>query len=331
MKALLFEKSGIENLKITDIKEPEVGDHDVKIKVKMSGVNPIDYFVVSGIPVKPMPHIPGAEIYGEVVKVGSHVKTVKEGDRVVIYNRIFDGTCDQCLASREMLCRNGGIISVVTNGGWAEYYVAPDRNVFKIPDEVNDELAASLPVAALTSYHALKEAGVKATDVVTVFGASGNTGQFAVQLAKKMGATVIAVSGKSWLKEFGADYVVSYDKVKDEVQRITNGKMSNVVVNSVGSSVWDVSLQVLGVDGRLVFFGGITGQEVKLILSQIYNLHAKLIGTTGGSRKDLVELIELCKTCKVKVWKVFSLEEGRKALNALFEKERDGRIFLKIN
>lgn len=331
MKALLFEKNGLENLKIVDIKDPEVGDHDVKIKVKMSGVNPIDYAVVSRIPVKPMPHIPGAEIYGEVVKVGSHVKTVKEGDRVVIYNRVFDGTCDQCLASREMLCRNGGIVSVVTNGGWAEYYVAPDRNVFKIPDEVNDELAASLPVAALTSYHALKEVGVKATDVVTVFGASGNTGQFAVQLAKKMGATVIAVSGKGWLKEFGADYVVSYDKVRDEVKRITNGKMSDVVVNPVGTSVWDASTEILAVDGKLVFFGGITGQEVKVNLGQIYGLHAKLIGTTGGSRKDLVELIEFCRNCKVKTWKVFSLEEAHKALNALFDKQRDGRIFIKIS
>ncbi|ARM74805.1 alcohol dehydrogenase catalytic domain-containing protein [Acidianus manzaensis] len=332
MKALLFEKNGIENLKVSDIQEPTVDEHSVKIKVKMAGVNPIDYFVVNYLQVNPIPHIPGAEIYGEVEKVGSHVKDVKEGDRVVVFNRVFDGSCDMCLSSKEMLCRNGGIMSVITNGGYSEYFVVPSKNAFKIPDEIGDELATSLPVAGLTAYHAIKESGISATDVVTVFGASGNTGQFATQLAKKMGATVIAVSNKQWVKEYGADYVVPYDKAKEEIERITNGKKSDVVINSVGSSVWDLSLQTLGMDGKIVFFGGITGSDVKLNLGQIYGMHAKLIGTTGGSRKDLIELIDLCKNnCKVKIWKTFSLEEGQKALNSLFDKERDGRILLKIS
>ena len=66
MKALVFEKPGLENLKVQNVSEPALGAHDVLIRVKMAGVNPIDYFVVNFIPVKPMPHIPGAEIYGEL-------------------------------------------------------------------------------------------------------------------------------------------------------------------------------------------------------------------------------------------------------------------------
>ncbi|AWR96326.1 alcohol dehydrogenase catalytic domain-containing protein [Acidianus sulfidivorans JP7] len=333
MKALFFEKNGIENLKFGDYQEPEVDEHSVKLKVIMAGVNPIDYFVVSSIPANPMPHIPGAEIYGVVEKVGSHVKDVKEGDRVVVYNRVFDGSCDMCLSSKEMLCRNGGIMSIITNGGYSEYFVVPSKNVFKIPDEISDELAASLPVAGLTAYHAIKEANVSPNSTITVFGASGNTGQFATQLAKKFGARVIAVSSKEWVKDYGVDYVVSYNNATEEINKITNGKKSDIVVNSVGSSVWDISMQVLGVEGKIVFFGGLTGSEVKLNLGQIYGTHAKIIGTTGGSRKDLTELIQLCKDsgCKVKVWKTFSLEEGQKALNALFDKNRDGRILLKIS
>ena len=92
---------------------------------------------------------------------GKHVTSLKQGDRVVVYSRVFDGTCDICLKGYEMLCRNGGLIGVSTNGGFAEYIGEPEKNVFKIPDEMQWELAASLPVATLTPYHALKEDALK--------------------------------------------------------------------------------------------------------------------------------------------------------------------------
>lgn len=328
MKALIFEKSGIENLKISDVKEPTLGPHDVLVKVKMAGVNPIDYFVVNFIPVTPMPHIPGAEIYGEVAKVGDHVKSVNIGDKVVVYNRVFDGKCDMCLQGMEQLCRNGGIISIITNGGFSEYFSVSEHNLVKV-EGINDEIAASLPVAALTAYHALSTVQVFGKTVV-VFGASGNTGQFAVQFAKMMGGYVIAVSNKNWVKEFGADEVVSYDKVEEKVKELTNGRMADIVINSVGSSVWDKSLSVLGLNGKLLFFGGITGSNVSLDLGAIYGKHASLIGTTGGNRKELVELASMAKKLKVKVWKVRKLEEGKEALQDLFNKNRDGRILIKI-
>ena len=91
------------------------------VKVKAAGVNPIDYFTVANATgIKPLPHIPGAEITGIIGKVGEHVTALKEGDKVVLYNRLFDGTCDMRLNGYEMLCRNGGIIGVNTNGGFAE-------------------------------------------------------------------------------------------------------------------------------------------------------------------------------------------------------------------
>jgi D-arabinose 1-dehydrogenase-like Zn-dependent alcohol dehydrogenase len=123
-----------------------------------------------------MPHIPGAETAGEIDKIGKHVTSLKEGDRVIVYNRVFDGTCGMCLNQCEMLCRNGGKeIGVVTNGGFAEYISIPERNAFKIPDEMNWDLAAGLPVSTLTPYHALKEAALNVNESLLVFGASGNT------------------------------------------------------------------------------------------------------------------------------------------------------------
>jgi D-arabinose 1-dehydrogenase-like Zn-dependent alcohol dehydrogenase len=106
----------------------------------------------------------------------------------MLHNKVFDGTCDMCLNGLDMLCRNGGLIGVITNGGFAEYIAVPERNVFKIPDDMDWDLAASLPF-------------------LLVFSASGNTGMVAVQLGKKMGAKVIGVSKDNWVKtDFGADY-----------------------------------------------------------------------------------------------------------------------------
>ena len=122
----------------------------------------------------------------------------------MVYSRVFDGTCDMCLNGYEMLCRSGGIIGVMTNGGFAEYIAVPEKNVFKIPNDIEWELAASLPVTTITPYHALKESTLKVNESLLIFGASGNTGAMAIQFGKKMGAKVIAVSKNEWVKDFGA-------------------------------------------------------------------------------------------------------------------------------
>jgi NADPH:quinone reductase-like Zn-dependent oxidoreductase len=100
MKAAIFDKPGLENLKIRhDVVQPKITDYDVLIRVKMAGVNPIDHIMVSGIrEIKPLPHIPGAETSG-VVEVGQHVMSLKRGDRVIVHNKLFDGICDMCMGA----------------------------------------------------------------------------------------------------------------------------------------------------------------------------------------------------------------------------------------
>src|ERR671939_2074440 len=224
MRAAIFEKPGLENLRVTDNAErPKISDHDILIKVKMAGVNPIDSFVVSGVPPKidPLPHIPGAESAGIIEEVGNHVNgnnNFKKGDRAIVHNKVFDGTCDMCLNGLDMICRNGGLIGAITNGGFAEYIAVPERNVFKIPDDMDWDLAASLPVTGLTPFHALNEAHLKINEFLLVFGASGNTGMIATQLGKNMGAKVIAVSKEEWVRDFGADYIIAdYDRIVEQV------------------------------------------------------------------------------------------------------------------
>ncbi len=339
MKAAIFEAPGLDNLKVIDnVDEPKVGDHDVLIKVKLAGVNPIDHFVVSGMlpRIVPFPHIPGAESSGIVEQVGSGINdgNIRKGDRVIVHNKVFDGICDMCLNGLDMICRNGGLIGAITNGGFAEYISVPERNVFKVPDKMEWEVAASLPVTSLTPYHALNEASIKLNEYLLVFGASGNTGMIAVQLGKKMGAKVIAVSRDIRIKnDFGADFVISdYDKIADNVKEITHGKMADVVINSLGISTWDSSFASIGINGRWVAFGGLTGADVKLNVQSLYTKQIKLIGSTGGTRNELRELIDIATTdgLKVKVWKKLKLDNVKEALQGLFAKDRDGRILLEV-
>ena len=338
MKAAVFEKPGLENLKVTEnAEQPRISDHDILIKVKLAGINPIDHFVVSGtLPkIDPLPHIPGAESSGIVEQVGSHVnnKNLKKGDRVIVHNKVFDGTCDMCLSGLDMICRNGGLIGAITNGGFAEFIAVPERNVFKIPDEMDWDLAASLPVTCLTPYHALNESSLKVNENLLVFGASGNTGMIAVQLGKKMGARVIAVSKDDWIKnDFGADYIISdYDRITEKVKEITDGKMADVVINSLGVDTWKSSFESVGINGRWISFGGLTGPDVKLNVQSLYSKQIKLIGSTGGTRKELQELVNTSsKQLKIRVWKKFKLDNIKEALEALFAKDRDGRILLEV-
>jgi NADPH:quinone reductase-like Zn-dependent oxidoreductase len=336
MRAAVFDKPGIENLKVMDnVEKPKLANPDnVLIKVKVAGLNPIDNVVVSGsIPtVRPIPHIPGAEVSGIVDEIGSEVSGLKKGDRVVIHNKVFDGKCDMCLSGLDMICRNGGLISVITNGGFAEYIVVPQRNVFKIPDDMDWDLAASLPVTVLTPFHALNEACMKINEFLLVFGATGNTGMIATQLGKRMGARVIAVSKEEWVRDFGADYIIrDYDRIVEQVREITSGKMADVVLNSLGIKTWDSSFESTGINGRLVSFGGLTGADVKLNIQSLYSRQIKLIGSTGGTRKELRDLIDNHDKLQLKKWKRFDLDNVQEALHALFSKERSGRIFLDIS
>lgn len=335
LKAAIVDKPfGLNNLIVKDVEEKPLLDDEVKIKVAYAGVNPVDYFIINGARnISPLPHIPGSEFGGYVEEFGSKVKGLNKGDRVIVYPRVFDGTCDLCLSGKEYLCRNGGIIGGITNGGFAEYATVKLYNVFKIPDSLSWETAVSLPISALIAFHALIEAKITPGETVVIVGSSGNTGQFAVQLAKRMGAHVIAVTSKSWVKDLGADEVTLLNQAYNTLIRFNNGKLADVVVDSIGSKTIGRSIKLLDINGRFVIFGALTGGMVNILVNEIYSKEIKIIGVTGGARHELTKLIEMATRNEIKpvIWKKFSLDEIQKAVSSLFSRERNGRILVKIN
>ena len=329
MKAWVLSKNGLENLNLKEVEKPKIKAGQVLVKVKAAGLNPIDSMVIDIIPVN-SEKIPGAEFAGEIEEVGEGVKELKKGDRVSIYNRYFDGTCSYCKSGNEMLCENGYIFSIGSNGGLAEYIAIDEKNAFKLPDSVNFELAASLPVAALTSYNALERTKAQKNEFVVVIGASGNTGVFALQFAKMLGANTIAISSKGWVKDFGADYVIGYENALEEIRKITNSHMADVVIESIGQKFWDLGYSLLSKNGRMVAFGTETGSNAKIDISQLYSKQLSILGATGGSVKQISEAVNKSKDLKVKVWKKFNFQETKEAFKENNSREKDGRIIIEL-
>ncbi|MFB6489933.1 MAG: alcohol dehydrogenase catalytic domain-containing protein [Thermoproteus sp. AZ2] len=322
MKAAFFEAPGLANLKVGDFLDPRPGPGEVLVRVKYFGINPVDIMTIEGfIRAQPMPHVPGAEFVGVVEDVGLGVSGFAKGDPVVVYNRLYCGSCRYCLTGETQLCTSGGIIGIAANGGFAEYVAVPAKNLVKVGGDLLKFVG--LPVGGLTAYNMLRRTGVQTGDVVAVVGATGNVGVFAVQLAKRAGAYVIAISrkGAERLRELGADEVLAPE---DAAKRW--GNAVDVVVDPVGASTFELSLKLLARGGRYVTAGALTGGEVEVDLRRLYGAQLSLVGSTGGRRADLEVLVRLVERGAVST-PIYRLVKGLDGLGQAIEAFRDpGRI-----
>lgn len=340
MKAISFSQPGVQNVTFGDYQTPNINENEVLVETRCMGVNPIDYYTVTGLhgtdgpkmKIFPYPHIPGTEIAGVVKKIGSMSKSsISEGDRVIIYNRLFDGTCVFCKSGLQNLCAKGGMIGIQTNGGLSEYVKVPFHNIIKIPDDIGWELASALPIAGLTAYNAISQSGLKPKENLLIFGGSGNTGLFCAQIGKSIGGITISVSSKNWISEYGVDYIFKNDQyLVENISKVTNTKMIDVVINSLGEKTWKKGMASVGKMGRVITFGVLTGGTLEIDGRLLYNNQITIKGTTGGTVQELINLIELTRKegFQTRIWKKFSLEDSIQAIEMVFDKKRDGRIII---
>ncbi|MEM0139245.1 MAG: alcohol dehydrogenase catalytic domain-containing protein [Ferroplasma sp.] len=317
MKAIQFSRPGIENIEIVDRKLVGSG---IKVKITKAGLNQIDYNLIAGnvvYNVNPMPHIPGSEVTGIAMEDG---KSIKKGDRVIVYNRIFDNSCEMCLSGNEHLCYNGGLWGVATDGGYSEYISIGEENLFKVPDSIDDNTAVSTGIGALTAYHAIKMAGSSMGKKILIYGA-GNTGIFTVQLAKYMGLDVYLYSSNKML-----------DSLKINIlQEIPDNFKADIIINPLGGDIFGKSLSHLKRKGTIATYGVLTGRTAQIDIANIYTNELKLVGSTGGTRNDLFELLNILASKKfmLPVYREFSLWDLPAALNA-FKERKNGRIILNL-
>jgi propanol-preferring alcohol dehydrogenase len=310
---------------------PEIGEEEVLIKVHYCGVCHSDLHIVDGdwADWVSYPTIPGHEVVGIAVKVGSKVKNVKEGDPVgVPWLYSSCEVCDYCVEGEEPLCPNHEITGITKQGGYAEYMVAHGRFVAKIPEKLDLAYAAPLFCAGLTVYSALRHMEVKPDDLVAVQGVGG-LGHLAIQYAKAMGAKVVAISHSSNKKEtalsLGADYFID-TSTSDPAEELKKLGGADIIISTVfDSKAIQPLISGLAPKGRLC----VVGAASEPLLVSPFELLAKRLVITGsaiGGRKLLRETLEFSADLGIKpLVEIFPFEQ----VNEVLDRLRKGNINLR--
>jgi len=340
MKAVVFkEHGGPEKLSYEDTPTPVIGPDEVLVRVKACALNHLDIWIRQGSPAYPMPlpHISGSDIAGVVEEVGSRAIGVTVGQRVFVSPGLSCWNCESCLAGRDNFCRTYSLVGAMIHGGYAEYVKVPFRNVLPIPENLSFEQAAAFPLVSVTASHMLFAlAGLQHGETVLVMGAGSGVGSMAVQLAKLAGARVISTVGADdkipKAVMLGADAVINHAKehVAERVKLLTEGKGVDVVIEHIGPSVWETSVQSLSKGGRLITCGATTGADVKLDLRYVFSRQLTIKGSYMGTRAELVKAAELMSQKRLipVIDRTFPLQEARAAQELMLSRKFFGKIVL---
>ena len=264
MKAIVCNNFGpIENIEYKEVDEPKIDKDSIIINVKSVGVNFPDGLLVQGkYQLKPeTPFVPGMEIAGEIIELGSNVSNFKLGDRVAALSQL---------------------------NGYAEKAVVKTSSSFKIPKNMSYDDACALLCAYGTSHYALKQRGqLKKGETLVVLGASGSTGIAAIQIGKIMGAKVIAVASNSEkqkvAKENGADITIGYDNLKDRLKEISGGRGVDVIFDPVGGDIFDTVARTMARRGRLLVIGFASGSIPKFAVNLALVKEFSVVGVFWGA------------------------------------------------
>ena len=333
-------------LKIKNLPEPEPRSNEVVFKVISAGLNYDDIWGMRGKPLAiPLPHISGTDAAGEVIAVGSDVKNIKVGDRVVSHGNMSCRVCKVCTDGREFDCKKRTIWGFETGplwGGYCEFTHLPEVNVLKIPEGVSYDDAAAASMTLLTSWHMLVGRGkITPGQTVLIMGGGSGVGSFAIQIAKLYNCDVIATASPDKLekcKELGADYAVDHrkDDWHKEVRGITKeiakkkGEAPGIDLSfdHIGQTHFNKQLTLLKYGATLVSCGATTGYDAQIDLRHIFFKGINVLGSTQGTKAELDQGLYWMGQGKIKaaVDSVYTFEQAAEA----HKKMLDGKFFGKI-
>ncbi|HXG39493.1 MAG TPA: zinc-binding dehydrogenase [Candidatus Limnocylindrales bacterium] len=331
-------------IRIESVADPVPGAGEVLVRVSTVCVNRTDVHVLHRTNIGrgvPLPHIGGLDPAGVVVGHGPGVETPAIGTRVVARPMIPCLGCRFCGSDREALCEHPTYVGVHRPGGFAELVALPARAVFPIPDGVDDATASAAAHSVPVVLHQLDTVGqVTDGDRVLVVGAAGGLGLVAVQLARHLGATIVAAAGSddklAILRGLGAAEAISYavpEGFADRVRAATGGLGVSVAVDNVGSRVlWPEVVAALDKGGRILSCGAHADGRVEVDLALFYRLQLRLVSTAGASRAEFERALSLVHegTVRPVVHREWPLEGIGDALAELLARRNVGKIVLRV-
>lgn len=319
---------GLKDVRIEEVPMPEIDSNDVLVQVKSCGVCHVDFEYYGGIrPIQKPPVNIGHEVSGVVAAVGNKVKSVVEGDRVVVDLLMRCGKCYYCRKGKGNLCIDKGPFP----GAFSDYTKAPEQNVFKIPSHVSFE-EASLTEPLGCCLNGLENMKIMKGDDIVIIGA-GPMGLLSLQLAKLSGARVIVSDlleeRLRLAKEFGADELVNPSK-EDPVERVkqlTEGRGAQGVMVAIGNlSAMEQGIKMAGKLGTVVLFGAIWPSSNLTIDPNI--IHYNELAIVGAEARTLDQFYRSLKMIadglvKVKplITHVFPLSKIKEGLETASKKE----------
>lgn len=324
MRALVCKQYGPpEALVIEARKDPVPGDKQVLVDVAAAGINFPDVLAIAGkYQVKtPTPFVPGNEAAGVVSAIGKEVSRFSVGDKVIIMSQ---------------------------GGAFAEKCVADENTTVPLLEGLDLEQGAGFTVTYATSYHALKQsAQLKAGETVLVLGAAGGVGITAVEIAKAMGARVIAAASSDEKLEFaregGADELINYSEqpLKDTVKELTGGDGADVVYDPVGGELAEQAFRATAWHGRYLVIGFASGDIPKFPANIALLKEASIVGVWWGTwtaknpelhMQNMQEMGALIASGKIKprVTESYALDDYKHAFGAITERRARGKVILRM-
>ncbi|AKT43644.1 zinc-binding dehydrogenase [Chondromyces crocatus] len=333
---------GPEVLERQTIELPEPGPREVRVRVHAVSINHLDLWTRRGGPAFKLqfPHRLGSDIAGVVDALGPGARGATVGQRVMVSPGLSCGVCRACTAGRDNLCRSYRILGENTQGGYARHVNVPDQNLLPIGDTLGFPEAAAAPLVTLTAWQmAFHKAQLRPGQTVVVHAAGSGVSTILIQLAKLIGARVIATTGSPEKVEraraLGADEVIDTSKSAyvPEIKRLTGKAGADVIFDHLGGTFLEQAVAAAAWGGRIVTCGATAGFDVKLDMRQIFFRQVEILGSTMGSKGDLAEALPLLLSGRLRapVDRVVPLWEARAAHEALEARQVFGKVILAVD
>lgn len=331
MKAAVFYGPD-QPLKVEEVPDPNPGPGEVLVKVAGCGVCHTDlHYIDHGVPTfKQPPLILGHETSGTIAGMGSGVSGWQEGDRVLLPAVYGCGQCAMCRTGRENVCERMVMFGNNVDGGYAEFILAPAKDILALPEEIPLVAGAIIADAVTTPYHAVVNRGrVKPGDQVVVFGCGG-IGLNVVQIAAAVGASVIAVDiideKLNWAERLGAEMTLNaknFERIDKEIRKLTGGG-ADVGFEAIGNPQTQAqTFASLRTGGRFVMVG-YSAQRMSLDAGRVMYREMEIVGSLGCRAVDYPRVLDLARQGKIKVEELVTATYPLEEINVAFDGLRRG-------